>query len=37
MKAKIEKKAKKLMKKRIKREKHPFFGLHQVSHNYASS
>jgi hypothetical protein len=39
MKAKIEKKAKKLMKKRIKEEseKHPFFGLHQVSHNYNSS
>jgi hypothetical protein len=37
MKAKIEKKAKKLMKKRIKKEseKHPFFGLHQVPRNYA--
>jgi hypothetical protein len=32
MKAKIEKKAEKLMMKRIKEEneKHPFFGLHQV-------
>jgi hypothetical protein len=39
MKAKIEKKAEKLMRKRIKKEseKHSFFGLHQVSHNYASS
>jgi hypothetical protein len=39
MKAKIEKKARKLMMKRIKEEseKHPFFGLHQVPHNYASS
>jgi hypothetical protein len=39
MKAKIEKKAEKLMRKRIKEEseKHPFFRLHQVSHNYASS
>jgi hypothetical protein len=39
MKAKIEKKAEKLMMKRIKEEseKHPFFGLHQVPHNYASS
>ena len=36
MKAKIEKKARKLMKKRIKeeRKKHPFFGMHQVPHNY---
>jgi hypothetical protein len=33
MKAKIEKKAEKLMRKRIKEES----GLHQVSHNYASS
>jgi hypothetical protein len=39
MKAKIEKKAKKLMMKRIKKEseKHPFFGFNQVPHNYASS
>jgi len=39
MKAKIEKKARKLMKKRIKEEseKHPFFGMHQVPHNYAQS
>jgi hypothetical protein len=39
MKAKIEKKAKKLMMKRIKEEseKHPFFRLNQVPHNYASS
>jgi hypothetical protein len=39
MKAKIEKKTKKLMKKRVKQEseKHPLFGLYQVSHNYASS
>jgi hypothetical protein len=39
MKAKIEKKAEKLMMKRIKEEseKHPFFRLNQVSHNYASS
>jgi hypothetical protein len=39
MKAKIENKTKKLMMKRIKEEseKHPFFRLHQVSHNYASS
>jgi hypothetical protein len=39
MKTKIDKKAKKLMKKRIKEEseKYPFFGLHQVSHNYALS
>jgi hypothetical protein len=39
MKVKIEKKAKKLMKKRMneEREKHPFFGLYQVPHNYASS
>jgi hypothetical protein len=39
MKAKIEKKAKKLMMKRIKKEseKHPFFVLNQVPHNYASS
>jgi hypothetical protein len=39
MKAKIEKKAKKMMRKRIKEEnnKHPFFGLNQVPHNYASS
>jgi hypothetical protein len=37
MKAKIEKKAKKLMMKRIKEEseKRPFFGLNQVSHNDA--
>uniref|UniRef100_K3ZMI5 CCHC-type domain-containing protein n=1 Tax=Setaria italica TaxID=4555 RepID=K3ZMI5_SETIT len=36
MKAKIEKKAIKLMKKRIKEEsdKHPFFGYHQVPSNY---
>ena len=33
MKEKIEKKARKLMKQRIK-EKHPFFGMHQVPHNY---
>jgi hypothetical protein len=39
MKAKVEKKAKKLMKKRIKEEskKTFFFRLHQVTHNYASS
>jgi hypothetical protein len=39
MKAKIEKKAKQLMEKRIKQEseKHPFFGLHQVPHNYTQS
>jgi hypothetical protein len=39
MKANVEKKAKKLTKKRIKKEseKHPFFGLHKISHNYASS
>jgi hypothetical protein len=38
MKTKIEKKAKKLMMKRIKdeSEKHPFFGLNHVPHNYAS-
>jgi hypothetical protein len=38
MKAKIEKKTEKLMMKRIKEEseKHPFFGLHQVPHNYPS-
>jgi len=36
MKEKIEKKARKLMKQRIKeeKEKHPFFGMHQVSYNY---
>ena len=36
MNAKIEKKARKLMKKRImeEKEKHPFFGMHQVPHNY---
>ena len=36
IKAKIEKKARKLMKKRIKeaKEKHPFFGMHQAPHNY---
>ena len=36
MKAKIEKKARNLMKQRIKeeKEKHPFFGMHQVPHNY---
>ena len=36
MKEKIEKKARKLMKKRIKeeKEKHPFYGMHQVPHNY---
>ena len=36
MKAKIEKKVRKLMKKRIieEKEKHPFFGMHQVPHNY---
>ena len=36
MNAKIEKKARKLMKKRIKeeKEKHPFFGMHQIPHNY---
>ena len=36
MKEKIEKKARKLMKKRImeEKEKHPFFGMHQVPHNY---
>ena len=36
MKEKIEKKAMKLMKQRIKeeKEKHPFFGMHQVPHNY---
>jgi hypothetical protein len=39
MKEKIEKKAKKLMMKRIKEESenHPFFGLNQVPYNYASS
>ena len=39
MKEKIEKKARKLMKKRIKeeKEKHPFFGMHQVPHNYDQS
>jgi hypothetical protein len=39
MKSKIEKKAKKLMNKRVKeeRDKHPFFGLNQIPHNYASS
>ena len=33
---KIKKKARKLMKQRIKeeKEKHPFFGMHQVPHNY---
>jgi hypothetical protein len=38
MKAKIEKKAEKLMMKRIKEEseKHPFYRLNQVPHNYAS-
>ena len=36
MNAMIEKKARKLMKKEIKEEngKHPFFGMHQVPHNY---
>ena len=36
MKEKIEKKARKFMKQRIKeeKEKHPFFGMHQVPHNY---
>ena len=36
MKEKIEKKARKLMKQRIKeeKEKHPFFGMHQVPYNY---
>ena len=36
MKEKIEKKARKLMKQRIKeeKEKHPFFGMYQVPHNY---
>ena len=36
MKEKIEKKTRKLMKQRIKeeKEKHPFFGMHQVPHNY---
>ena len=35
-KEKIEKKARKLMKQKIKEEKeeHPFFGMHQVPHNY---
>jgi hypothetical protein len=39
MKVKIGKKSKKLMMKRIKEEseKHPFFRLNQVLHNYASS
>jgi hypothetical protein len=39
MQAKIKKKAEKLMMKRIKEEieKHLFFGLNQVSHNYTSS
>jgi hypothetical protein len=39
MKAKIEKNAKKLMRKRIKEEseKHTLFGLQQVPHSYASS
>ena len=39
MNTKIEKKARKLMKKRIKEEneKHPFFGMHQVPHNYDQS
>jgi hypothetical protein len=39
MKAKIEKKAEKLMRKILKEEseKHPFFGLQQVPHNYAQS
>jgi hypothetical protein len=39
MKAKIEKKADKLMMERIKEEskKHPFFGLHHIPHNCASS
>jgi hypothetical protein len=39
MKAKIEKKAEKLMMKQIKKEseKHHFFGLNQVPHNYTSS
>ena len=39
MKEKIEKKARKLMKQRIKeeKEKHPFFGMHQVSHNYSNN
>ena len=39
MKAKIEKKTDKLMRKRIKEEseKHPFFELHQVPFNYTSS
>ena len=36
---KIEKRATKLMKKRIKKEKekHPFFGMHQVPHNFDQS
>ena len=39
MNTKIEKKARKLMKKEIKEEngKHPFFGMHQVPHNYEQS
>jgi hypothetical protein len=39
MKSKIEKKAKKVMRKRLmeESEKHPFFGLQQVPHNYAQS
>ena len=39
MKAKIEKKARKLMKKRIKeeKEKHPFFGMHQAPHNTSNN
>jgi hypothetical protein len=36
MKEKIQKKARKLMNQRIKKEKekHPFFRMHQVPHNY---
>jgi hypothetical protein len=39
MKPKIEKKAEKLIRKRIKEqsEKHHFFGLYHVPHNYDSS
>ena len=39
MNAKIEKRARKLMKKRVKeeKEKHPYYGMYQVPPNYAQS
>ena len=39
MNARIEKRARKLMKKRVKeeKEKHPYYGMYQVPPNYAQS